>query len=867
MARVGKPHVPDEVMLEFFERLHALHGSAGQPSMRQLQRRTRSATRPNGIDPTTIHAAFSRPRLARWEVVQTIVRALDGDIDEFAELWHAARRAESRLRDADTPQVADASSASPQVFAIPRELPPDVPAFTGRTAALAAMDELLASSADQPTATVIAVLAGTAGVGKTALAVRWGHQVAERFPDGHLYVDLRGYDPEQPVTPTEVLARFLRTVGVAGVDVPYALAERAARYRSLLAGRRMMVILDNAGSVEQVRPLLPGAASCLVLVTSRDSLAGLVARHGARRLQLDLFTEAESVHLLRRLLGARADAEPAMVPALARMCTGLPLALRIAAEVATERPSASLAELVVEFSDEQARLDLFDAGADERTGVQAVFSWSYRRLSTEAARMFRLLGEHPGPDVDTPAIAALTGGELSQTGRVLDTLARAHLVQRTVTSRYAMHDLLRAYARRLGATQDSDGDHQAALTRLFDYYRSTAARAMDVAFPAESSSRPAIATVNAAAIAGEDPAAALRRLDGERTTLVASAIHAAHCGWPGHAIDLAGTLWRYLQNGAHHNDAAAVHTAALRASRELGDRAGEGTALTNLGTVHWRWGQYDQAADLYLEALAVFVETGDRRGQARVLDNLGAVDWQRGRYEKAAQSCEQAVAVFTEIDDRRGQARALDNLGAVYHRQGRYEVAAQKHHQALALLRQIGDRAGEARALDNLGAVDHRQGRYEVAAQKHHQALALLRQIGDRAGEAQALDNLGIVYHRQGRYGLAVDNLQRVLAIAADIGSRSREASACNGLGDTLRAVGQMPDARAQYSFALVTAESIGDRYEQARALAGLAHVQHAVGDVELARTHWRKALRIYTRIGVPEAADLRSMLVDIPSA
>ena len=407
-------------MQAFFERLHSLHESAGQPSMRQLQRRTRSAVRPNGIDPTTIHATFTRPKLARWEVVEAIVRALDGDVDEFAQLWHPARHAETRLRDADPGQrvttdparpVTDAWPASPRPPPIPRELPPDVSAFTGRTAALATMDDLLTALDDGPTATLIAVLAGTAGVGKTALAVHWAHQVADRFPDGHLYADLRGYDPEQPMTSAEVLARFLRTVGVAGLDIPYALAERAARYRSLLAGRRMLVILDNAGSTEQVRPLLPGTPSCPVLVTSRDSLAGLVARHGARRLDLDLFTRPESVQLLRGLLGDRADAESTAVRSLAQLCTGLPLALRIAAEVANDRPFVSLTELVAEFSDVQTRLDLLDAGADERTGVQAVFSWSYRRLPAAAARMFRLLGDHPGPDIDVRAAAALAGGE------------------------------------------------------------------------------------------------------------------------------------------------------------------------------------------------------------------------------------------------------------------------------------------------------------------------------------------------------------------------------------------------------------------------------------------------------------------------
>ena len=335
----------------------------------------------------------------------------------------------------------------------PAQLPADVAAFTGRSGELAALDLLLAVPPVPPvqaeTAGAIFVLSGTAGVGKTALAVRWSRRAAIAFPDGQLYVNLRGYDPGQPVPPGDALAGFLRALGMAGQDIPPETDERAAAYRSLLDGRRVLVVLDNAASVEQVRPLLPGCPTCLVVVTSRDSLAGLVARHGAGRLDLDMLPLPDALGLLRTLIGVRVDAEPEAAVALAKQCARLPLALRVAAELAAASPDSALAGLAGELASEQRRLDLLDAGGDERTAVRGVFSWSYRHLPAVAARAFRLLGLHPGPDFDAYAVAALTGASATAASDVLALLARAHLVHPGGAGRYGMHDLLRAYASHL----------------------------------------------------------------------------------------------------------------------------------------------------------------------------------------------------------------------------------------------------------------------------------------------------------------------------------------------------------------------------------------------------------------------------------
>ncbi len=349
----------------------------------------------------------------------------------------------------------------------PAQLPADVHAFTGRARELAELDRLLTSPvgrgieagqsdlASQADAAPIAVVSGTAGVGKSALALRWARQARGAFPGGQLYVNLRGYDPGQPVPPADALAGFLRALGTAGPDIPPDEDDRAAAYRTAADGRRLLILLDNAATVEQVRPLLPGSPSCAVVVTSRDSLTGLVARHGARRLDLDLLPPGDAVGLLRNLIGKRVDDDPGSAATLAGQCAWLPLALRLAAELACDRPATPLTQLAAGLADQRRRLDLLNAGGDPRTAIRGIFSWSYRQLPDGAARAFRLLGMHPGPDFDAFAAATLTGTTLEQARQVLDQLARAHLIHPTSPGRYGMHDLLRAYASHLTGTEES----------------------------------------------------------------------------------------------------------------------------------------------------------------------------------------------------------------------------------------------------------------------------------------------------------------------------------------------------------------------------------------------------------------------------
>ena len=748
--------------------------------------------------------------------------------------------------------------------AVPRQLPPAVGHFVGRTAELVALTTLLEPASGmtgaRSGAVVISAIGGTAGVGKTALAVHWAHQAADQFPDGQLYVNLRGYDPDLPMTAADALAGFLRALGVAGQDIPAEADERAARYRTLLAGRRMLVILDNASDVEQVRLLLPGNPACVVLVTSRDSLPGLVARHGAVRLDLDLLSPGDASALLRALVGGRAEADPGAAEALAGRCARLPLALRVAAEYAVAHPALPLARLAAELGGQDQQLDLLDAGGDPRTAVRAVFSWSYQNLDARVARAFRLLGLFPGSEFDRYSIAALTATSLETASQLLGQLARAYLVQPVRPGCYGLHDLLRSYAAEQAGRDETEPGREAALTRLFDYFLCTAAAAMDTLNPAERHRRPRIGPSDTPSPPVTEPAAARNWLDAHRATLVAVTAYSSVHGWPDHTTRLAATLYRYLDTG-HPADALAVHTQARHAARQTRDRAAEATALTSLGTVYWQQGRYSEAADHHLRALALYRETGDRSGQARALTNLGVVDWQQGRYQQAADHHLQALALCREVDDPIGQSRALGNLGTVDERLGRYQQAARRYRQALALSRESGDWYGEAHVLADLGTAVRRLGRYPQASGHLLQALALFRETGDRAGEAQALTELGLVDAELDRYQRAIDRHQQAHALCRQISNRTGEAEALNGLGEALLATGRHDQACAQHTAALELACQVGAGYEQARAHQGLARAHSAVGDLDRGRHHWRQALTHYTDLGLPEARHVHAHL------
>jgi tetratricopeptide (TPR) repeat protein/transcriptional regulator with XRE-family HTH domain len=753
------------------------------------------------------------------------------------------------------PASADPATAVPGLRAtvpVPRELPADVGAFTGRAAELDELDAFLPTGGEGlPGPVVISAISGTAGAGKTALAVHWAHQMAAHFPDGQLYVNLRGFDPEQPVSAAEALAGFLSALGTPGAEIPLGEAARAARYRSLLTGKRLLVVLDNAATEEQVRPLLPGSPSVMALVTSRATLPGLVARDGARRLDLDLLPGGDAISLLRTLIGDRVEDDPVAMAELARLCARLPLALRVAAELAAARPGMPLAELVAELADERDRLQLLDAGGDPRGAVASVLSWSYRYLPPDAARLFRLLGLHPGQDWDRYAAAALAGTTLSQAGQLLGALARTHLIQPAGPGRYGMHDLLRAYAAQLAAGLDQDGARYEALTRLFDYYQAACAAAMDCLAPAERGDRPDPPPAGTPVPGFGNPDTARSWLDAELATLADVAGHAAGHGWPRHTVGLAQTLYRYFDGGP---DAVGltIYRHALDAARACADHAAEARTLTLLGLLYGRQGRYTQASDCHQQAIALARDAGDRLTQVWALSNLALIHDQQGRYPEAARCNRQAITLYRELGDVTGEAITLGNLGLVTLRQGRYQRAAGHLRQSIKLYRKVGHRFGEAAALTNLGQVRYRLGDYQQAAADQEQALALAQEIGGRRVEAWALTRLGEVRHRQGLHGQAIGNCERALELFREFGDRDGEAEALNGAGETMRTTGQYGQARVFHEAALTLTRETGGRREEARALAGLGEICRLQGQHDQAAAHHQEALDIYREIGDP---------------
>ena len=791
--------------------------------------------------------AVDRSTVVRWERGET----------EPAP-WVRPRLAGALRVSAD--RLEELLSGDGATVAVARQLPATVAHFTGRAAELRTLTQI-GDNAGAPGTVVISAIGGTAGVGKTALALHWAHQVAGRFPGGQLYVNLRGYDPDRPMPATDALAGFLRALGVPAPDIPAEEAERAARYRSLLAARRVLVVLDNAGSAEQVEPLLPGSATCAVVVTSRDSLAGLVARYDATRLDLDLLPPADAIALLRELIGARADAEPRAVAALADRCGRLPLALRVAAELAAARPGVPLADLAAELADEQSRLDALDAGGDPRTAVRAVFSWSYQRLDPATARAFRLAGLHPGADFEPYAIAALTQSSLADARRAVRALARVHLIQPAPNGRHGLHDLLRAYARELAASEDGDGERHAALTRLFDYYLYAAVTAMDALHPAEHDRRPRVSPPAAPVPPVADAVGGRAWLDAERGTLAAVTVHAARHGWPAHAMRLSHALFRYLDNGSYYPEAAIIHDHARGAAHDAGDRTAEARALNQLASVHYRQGRLGQATELLEQALRLYRQNADREGEADILGNLGILHGDQGHYREAASLQSQALDFARETGDRVSYGHQLNNVALTERRLGQYEQAARHLEEALAVARETGYLVQEACSLAALGGLRLEQGRPEEAADLARQSLVRCHETGSRNIEATALNCLGGACLRLERFPEATEHLEHALASAQAAGNRDDEAEALVNLGELLLVTGKHADARASLTMALELATELNLRYHQALAHDSLGNAYHAGGDEDEARRHWREALAIFTGLGVPEAGQVRVRL------
>lgn len=678
------------------------------------------------------------------------------------------RRLEQQiLADVDT----DRPARSPGLPGAPAHLPMDVPGFTGRTEALRRLDTILAQAPADSAAAVVVALSGAAGIGKTSIAVRWAHRVRDRFPDGQLYVNLRGFGPgRSAMAPAEAVRGFLDALGVAAAQVPATLDAQTRLFRGLLAGRRMLVLLDNARDAEQVRPLLPGAPGCAVLVTSRNQLAGLAAAEGAHLLILDLLSPAEARQLLAYRVGAeRVAAEPEAVDEIIRYCARLPLALAIAAACAATNPGFPLAVLAAELRKSHGRLDAFENG-DIATDVRTVLSWSYEALGDDAARLFRLLGLHPGPDVAAPAAASLAGLPVRRARALLAALTRTHLIQEHAPGRYACHDLLRAYAAELVNTVDSDDDRRAAVHRMLDHYLH-AAHAADLLL--QPGRDPIDLTAPRAGVVPEIPAdygQALAWFSAEHLVLLAAVDQAANDAFDGHAWQLALTLGDFLDRQGRFQEQVAVQHTALRAARRLADRIAEAHAHRALGRAYIRLRRYDDAATHLRHALDLLSALGDRVGQARVHLNLTFMFGESNRFPAALEHARQAVALYEATGKHAMRANALNSFGWCQAHVGDFHPALASCRRALAMLEEFGDRRGQLHTWNSLGYIHQRMGDHGQAIGCYQRALELGREDGDRLLQADTLDSLGDTQHAAADQRSALRNWRHALAIFDELG-------------------------------------------------------------------------------------------------
>ncbi|MEV6907820.1 BTAD domain-containing putative transcriptional regulator [Amycolatopsis sp. NPDC051071] len=748
----------------------------------------------------------------------------------------------------------DLTPGEPGRQAIPAQLPAAVADFTGRVGEIGELDRLACRVGEEP---VIVCLTGTAGAGKTATVVHWDHRVRDRFPDGQLYLDLCGYAPEKPVSSDEALAAFLAALLPGGVGIPLGVTERAARFRTELDGRRMLVVLDNVASVEQIRMLLPGTGTCVVVVTSRDSLTGLVALHGAHRITVDQLPLADAVTLLRRLVGRRVDTEPGSAVALAERCVRLPLTLRLAAELAVSRPTVPLSRLAAELGAAQRTLDVLSSGDDERAAIRAVFSWSLRQLSDQATDAFAALGRHPAPTFDVHGLAALADQPLATARTLLDTLVRAHLVQPAGVDRYVMHDLLKAYATEAGSI-----DERAALDRVYAYYLATVATAMGRLYPGEAHRRPLVPA--AASTMPEFPGTDDARdwLDAELATMTALATQAATHGRPETSVTLSRLLFRFL-DGHNETVALSIHNHAYTAAHATGDRAGEAAALHALGGVHLQAGRAVTAATHLRAASALFKEIGDLSSQARAVAAVGMVEERAGRYRPAIDHYTRALTLLRLDTDLVAQAHVLTRLGTTEARIG--HTAAETHlDHAMALHQQAGHHFGEAWTKLGLAEIAIAHDHLSDALTLHAEAVKLFRTVGHRASEAWGIDGLGRTQTLRHRSNRAAEHHRSALDLFSAHGDRDGEIWALNGLGEACRAGGDPTSARVHHTTALNLALRSGAREQAARAYHGLARTAADTGDLLAAHRHYDQATTIYRDLMLPTADLIKNELADL---
>jgi tetratricopeptide (TPR) repeat protein/transcriptional regulator with XRE-family HTH domain len=780
-----------------------------------------------------------------------------------------------------------APAGDPELTAA-RTLPRDIASFTGRNAEL---DRLLSQFAGAGGGVIaIHAIGGMAGVGKTTLAVHAAHRLAPRFPDGQFFLPLHGHTPGQlPVDPADALASLLVTAGVAARQIPVGTDARAARWRDYLAGRKVLLVLDDATGYQQVSPLLPGTGESIVLITSRRRMTALP---DAESISLDTLHPDEARVLLARL-AARPELGGQDGPAaeITRMCGYLPLAIGMVAGQLRHHPAWTAENLAASLAAARDRLELLRA---EDLSVAAAFELSYRDLGVSERRLLRGLGLHPGPDIDGYAAAALDGTDLDEARRNLESLYQHHLINEPARGRYRLHDLLRAHAQTLAASFTAP-QRDAAVRRLLDYYQHAAAAASrHIPEWPGMGVQPLPSPPPASLPPMPGPPEATDWLEAELANLHVAATHAATSGYPRHAVGIPLAVQGFLHARGDWKQACVLYKSALAASCQVGDRPAQVQVLVLLSGVHVMTGERQKSEAFLNQALAISRELGDQAGQGLALASLGFLRTHAGDYRAAVTLLRQGLDLFRQAGHQAATANCLDELGAVHWLLADYGEAAGLHRQALALFRAEGHQLGEADALLNLGIVERLTGGYPHAADLYQQALALYEELGDRYKQAFVCSELAVLHRLSGDLAAAAAGHQRAIQRFRELGTAADVAFACkdlgnvqrqagnwtaaaagqraavavfrehnlpqglsetlNDLGETLSGSPERQRARECHDEALAVARRIGDPLQEARALEGIGCCSLRDGDPDAGIGQVRQALAIYRRIGVPEA-------------
>jgi tetratricopeptide (TPR) repeat protein/DNA-binding SARP family transcriptional activator len=734
-------------------------------------------------------------------------------------------------------------------------LPRDVADFTGREAAVVELIKTAPdASADRATVAVITAVDGMPGIGKTALAVHVAHLVAGQYPDAQLFVDLYGHSEQAPLGPAAALGALLRQLGVAADRIPEPLDERVTMWRSELAGRRVLVVLDNAADTAQVSPLLPGSPSSLTLVTSRRRLVGL---DGVHPVSLEVLSADEAMLLLERIVGNRASADPAGAAEVVRLCGHLPLAVRLAAARLAHRPKWSVADLARRLRE---ATPLAELAADGRT-VAAAFTLSYQHLGTEPQRVFRLLGLVPGADFDAYVTAALADLPVAQAAAILDDLDDAHLIEAKSADRYRLHDLLRDYARNLATATDPEPARQAAITRLLDYYLHTTIEACSHFDPGGETGRMKKDNTSVQTPQVDQPNRAEIWLDLEWQNVLAAIGLSNELGWHHAVLKLTRALWAHLWRRGHNTESIHVHERAIIASRTLTDVGWEASSRNYLASAFSRLGRLTDAVDQLEQALAIRRSQGDEVGESLTLYNLAYVYRSLGQFDKALDVLESSLA-FGD-DDRKRTALRKDAVGTIYLLRGKYDEALPLLRQNLVVARELKDPFLWSIALGSIGASHGRLGHHKLAIALLTRARQVKKDISHLHGEAETLAELGSVYCDLGRIDEALACHAEALSIVRLVGEPAVELTVLNGLGRVRLVAGDFAGAIEAHRTALALARRLEQRYQLARAHDGLAA---AMRDREpaTARDHWQQALELYTEMDVPDRFEVKRRLAEL---